>query len=84
MVWTQKKIIEDFNSLPPEGQKTLINFIEFLKIKYSKVKAKKTQKQSSLKRSKFIGIWKDRGDMRNSEKYVIDLRKREWRNQIIY
>ena len=74
-----EKIIE-FNSLPPEGQKTLINFIEFLKIKYSKVKPKKTQKQSSLKRSKFIGIWKDREDMRDSEKYVIDLRKREWRN----
>ena len=72
-----KEIINAIEELSPEGKKILREFLEFLKLKYSKnIKKQKV----SLKESRFIGMWKDREDMRNTEEYINNLREKEWRN----
>ena len=75
-----EKIIKNLNNLPPEGKEILINFIEFLNLKYSKNESNKKRNPISLKKSKFIGIWKNREDMKDSERYVKELRVKEWEN----
>ena len=75
-----EKIINDLRNLPPEGRELLVNFIEFLNLKYSKNKSNKKKGKSSLKTSKFIGIWQDRVDMKESERFVRKLREKEWKN----
>jgi len=75
-----EKVLNEIKSLSPEGIKILENFIEFLKIKYPKTRAKrKNQKINSIKKNKFIGIWKDREEMKNSIEYIRKLREKEWR-----
>jgi mRNA-degrading endonuclease RelE of RelBE toxin-antitoxin system len=74
------RIIQDIASLPPEAQKQVSDFVAFLKTRYVITPRKKT-KHGKLEDEPFIGMWKDRDDMRDSTKWVRELRKREWRNR---
>ena len=71
------KILRDIEDLPPEAQKQVLDFVAFLKTRYGIVSRKKT-KRGKLEDEPFIGMWKDREDMRDSTKWVRELRKREW------
>ena len=63
--------------MPPEAQKQVIDFVSFLKTRYSawqSIKAIRTP----LADEPFIGMWREREDMRDSAAWVRDLRRREW------
>ena len=74
---TLLEIAQEIDSLPPEAQKQVEDFVAFLKTRY-KPAAKKRAKKGSLKSEPFLGMWKDREDMRDSVKWVRNLRQSEW------
>lgn len=74
---TTPQILQDFTSLPPEAQKQVTDFVAFLKARYGTVSRKKA-KLGKLSDEPFVGMWKDREDMRDSTKWVRELRQREW------
>jgi len=59
------KITQDINSLPPEAQRQVADFVAFLQERYTSVPAKKTRRAKLIKEP-FVGMWKDRLDMRDS------------------
>ncbi len=71
------QLLQDITSLPPEAQKQVSDFVAFLKARYGTVARKKT-KHIKLKDEPFVGMWKNREDMRDSVKWVRELRQREW------
>jgi hypothetical protein len=74
---TLSELAQEIDSLPPEAQKQVEDFIAFLKTRY-KSAAKKRTKKGGIENEPFIGMWKDREDMRDSVKWVKDLRQKEW------
>jgi hypothetical protein len=74
----QGKIINDISSLPPEAQRQIVEFIAFLKTRYTRHRGKKQLKQTDLVNEPFIGIWKDREDMKDSSTWLRNIRKTEW------
>ncbi len=75
---TLSQLAQEIDSLPPEAQKQVEDFIAFLKTRY-KPMHKKRAKKSRLENEPFVGMWKDREDMRDSVKWVRELRQREWK-----
>lgn len=71
------RILEDIQNLPPEAQKQVTDFVAFLKARYGLASRKKS-KRGKLEDEPFIGMWKDREDMRDSVRWVREVREREW------
>ena len=71
------RILREIETLPPEAQKQVSDFVAFLKARYGVTLRKKT-KRGKLENEPFFGMWKDREDMRDSTKWVRELRQREW------
>jgi hypothetical protein len=71
----QEKLLQDVTSLPPIAQKEAIDFIAFLKLRYS---SKSSDNAPDIKSEPFIGIWKNRSDMTDSKAWVRTLREKEW------
>ena len=74
----QNSVFQDFQSLPPEAQRQVADFIAFLQARNKPTAAKRKAKQSNLPDEAFIGMWRNRTDMQNSTEWVRNLRKREW------
>jgi len=65
-------------SLPDEAQKQVLVLVDFLKDSYAR-SAKTTERNIPiLHRTKFVGMWKNRKDLRNSNQWVRQVRKKEW------
>lgn len=73
----QQKFLQDVASLPPLAQQELIDFIDFLKERYTRRSLPK-QQISSIDSEPFIGMWKNRADMGDSSAWVRMLRQNEW------
>jgi hypothetical protein len=73
----QKSIWQQFSSLPPEAQRQAADFIAFLQTRYTPARSRPS-KITRLSKEAFIGIWRNRKDMRNSTAWVRNLRAREW------
>jgi hypothetical protein len=71
-------LLQDVASLPPIAQKEAIDFIAFLKVRYGQSSAKRSENASTIKSEPFIGMWKDRSDMDDSNAWVRNLREKEW------
>ncbi len=69
-------IAPEFAALPPEEKQQIVDFFEFIKNKY----AAATKKAGNLERSEepFIGMWRDRDDMRDSSSWIRKTRNSEW------
>jgi hypothetical protein len=78
MIIEDPKILSEFESLPPEARKLVEDFVDFLKNLYPKDKSVRKKRLTKLADEPFIGMWKDREDIRDSRGWVGDLRKREW------
>jgi hypothetical protein len=74
----QKKIFDDISNLPPEAHQQVTDFIAFLRTRYKRSDAKNQTKRINLINEPFIGMWKDREDMKNSGKWLRHVRKAEW------
>ena len=70
------KILNRFKNLPPEAQKEVADFISLLYKCYRS--SPQPQAKKRLAQEDFIGLWKDRPDMRDSTSWVRDIRKKEW------
>jgi len=71
-------LAREIASLPPEAQRQVVDFVAFLKARYSAVQATKKAKRIRLADEPFIGMWRDRVDMQDSTSWVRSLRQREW------
>ena len=74
---TYEEIIRELASLPPEGQKEAADFIASLHDRYAR-SVSREQTKPDLLSLKFVGMWRDRDDMRDSTAWVRGLREREW------
>jgi len=74
---TYEEILRELASLPPEGQKEAADFITFLHERYSRSDSPE-ENGRDLTDLGFVGMWRDREDMRDSTAWVRRLREREW------
>jgi hypothetical protein len=74
-----ENIWQQFETLPTEAKREVIDFIAFLQIRYERPVFVKKAKRSKLKNEPFIGMWKDRDDMSDSMAWVRGLRRRHWK-----
>jgi len=73
-----QNINNDISTLPPEAQRQVLDFIEFLKIRYQRIRPDKKAVRNKIANEPFIGIWEGRKDMRDSNKWVRSTRESEW------
>jgi hypothetical protein len=74
----QAKIWQEFTALPPEVQRQVADFIAFLHTRYEPFQSGKKANQINLADEPFIGMWRDRKDMKDSSAWVRGSREREW------
>lgn len=73
------RINDEIKKLPPQAQKQVLDFIDFLKSRYRKKELRKASpKKSAISGEPFIGIWKDRQNMQDSSAWIRQIRKSEW------
>lgn len=73
-----QNINKAISALPPEAQRQVFDFIEFLKIRYRRSQPGKKAARNKISNEPFIGIWEDRKDMKNSSQWVRSTRETEW------
>jgi hypothetical protein len=71
-------LFRDIGSLPPEAQKQVSDFVAFLTTRYAAVATARKAKRTKLADEPFIGMWRDREDMRDSSAWVRRVRESEW------
>ena len=74
---TDEEILREINSLPPEARRQLEDFIPFLRERYKDARPKNAP-TSELKSEAFVGMWRDREDMRDSSSWVRNVRQSQW------
>lgn len=74
---TDEEILREINSLPPEAQRQLEDFISFLRERY-RISPLKNAPASELESEAFVGMWRDREDMRDSTAWVRSVRRSHW------
>jgi len=73
-----KSIVREVAALPPEARQQIIDFVAFLKARYSRVPAARKSKPTELAKEPFVGMWKTRRDLQDSQAWVRSLRQCEW------
>jgi hypothetical protein len=76
-IMTHEEILRDIASLPPEGQRQVIDFIAFVQQRYGRSQSNE-QPVSDLRTESFVGIWQDRDDLMDSVDWVRHVRDSEW------
>jgi hypothetical protein len=74
---TDEEILREINSLPPEAQRQLEDFISFLRERYKGVQPKAAP-ATELEDEAFVGMWRDREDMSDSSAWVRNVRQSHW------
>lgn len=67
-----------FALLGNDYRKLVVDFVTFLKNCNPKTVPAEKKRKIKLADEPFIGMWRDREDMRDSTGWVRDLRRREW------
>ena len=75
-----EELFRELASLPPEGRRQVAKFISSLRKRYARSSAGKKAKRLPLRDERFIGMWKDREDLKDSSAWVRSVRKNEWMN----
>ncbi|MBH8550843.1 hypothetical protein I8751_00230 [Nostocaceae cyanobacterium CENA357] len=75
---TQQELLNEFLSLPAEAQRQVIDFIAFLRQRYSVVEPNSQSPDFDLTNDSFIGMWRDRQDLTDSTAWVRGVRENEW------
>ncbi len=75
-------ISQDIDNLPEEAQTLLIDFIQLLKKRYvsTEIDTSNTVLVDQIEEEPFVGMWKDREDMADSNQWVREIRQQEWAN----
>ena len=72
---TDLQLIKKIESFNPVIKQEIIDYIEFLESKY--IINIKPKKKNTIRNSPFVGMWKDRPEMKDSVAYVKELRKKQ-------
>jgi hypothetical protein len=75
---SHRKLITALNSLPPAAQRQVADFVAFLKKQHELVSRPSKQNGLGLSRQPFIGMWRDRDDLKDSRAWVRKTRQQEW------
>ena len=75
---THEEIVRELAELPPEGQRQVLDFIAFLRQLYDRSESATEGETPDLSADGFIGMWREREDMRDSSAWVRESREREW------
>ena len=71
-------ISKEIMQLSPRGQQEVLDFVAFLKARYTiNISAKKSLR-GKLSEEPFIGLWRNRDDLSDSSNWVRNLRQKEW------
>jgi hypothetical protein len=73
-----KAIVKELETLPPEAQQQVAEFIAFLRTRHP-APSPPVRRKGRLKDDPFCGLWKDRKDITDSVAYVRELRRRHMR-----
>ena len=76
----QNNVISEFDSLPPEAQRQVMDFIAFLQTRYQPTTKKRVKTEVSIADENFVGIWRKREEMKDSSVWVRGIRSTEWGN----
>jgi hypothetical protein len=71
-------LFQDIGSLPPEAQRQVSDFVAFLKQRHVDAQVVRKVKRTQLADEPFIGMWRDREDMKDSSAWVRSMRESEW------
>jgi len=75
----KQNILKDYDKLPPEAQKQVLDYIAFLQTRYRTISnTKKNKPKAGLAEESFIGIWRNREEMQDSSAWVRKIRASEW------
>jgi hypothetical protein len=74
----QKELWREVKALPPEAQREVIDFIAFLRIRYKPPCPSDKSRETELADEPFVGMWSNREDMEDSNRWVRSIREREW------
>jgi len=74
-----EKIENDLRTLPDQLQREATDFIEFLRTRNTVQYKRKPKKALNLKIEPFIGMWKDREELKDSSAWVKSNRQAEWK-----
>lgn len=72
-------LIQKYESFQPEIQKEILDFIEYLELKYKAVQKGKKEKKPAFEKEPFVGMWSSRSDMKDPKKYIRELRQKHWK-----
>ena len=75
---TPQKLLNEYVALPVEAQRQVVDFITFLRQRYTAGQPIQKDRQASLKKEPFIGMWRNRQDLSDSSSWVRKTRKSEW------
>jgi hypothetical protein len=67
-----------FSSLPPEGQRRVIDFMELLRQFYQEPQPGACDTQEESADEAFSGMWVDHDELADSSHWVRSVREREW------
>jgi hypothetical protein len=74
---THEEILQEITSLPLEGQRQVIDFIIFVRQRYAQADSNK-KTPLNISTEDFVGMWKDRDDLKESSEWVRRIRETEW------
>ncbi len=67
---------ERFRALPSEAQRQILDFMAFLEQRYRLTPRRRRRRP--LQTYAFVGLWRERQDMEESEQWVRAIRQQEW------
>lgn len=74
----QEMLQQNLADLPPEAQRQVMDFIAFLRNRYVGPRPRKPRKATGLEKESFIGMWRNREDLKDSSAWVRRVRQTEW------
>ena len=75
---SHRKLITALDSLSREAQRQVAELIALLKKQQELVSQPAQQNGTELSRQPFIGMWRDRDDLKDSSAWVRKMRQTEW------
>lgn len=77
-VMTNEEMLREIEALPLEARRNLQDFLAFLRTRYKSSPAPKPAPLPELTKEKFVGMWHDREEMRDSSAWVRNVRTTHW------
>jgi hypothetical protein len=74
----QEGLWRELKALPPEAQREVMDFIAFLRRRYHPSSVTHKSRNIKLAAEPFLGMWHNRQDMADSNRWVRNTREREW------